>query len=504
MRNLVHSIGIIAFVLCIALPISADEGFGFGFDDEAGESTSAGIAPSVTVSGEAKASILAHIDELDSSSSRKAFNAGPLFTGKLGFDASAANAEASVNLNLDAAESIPVSLSEAWVRGYWGKLDLTAGIQKLTWGKADIEGPLDMINPIDYSDLTVIDQMDRKIARPLVHASWAAGSFTKVEAVFIPGFEPSRFDTDGRWKPNELSNFSSGIAAVVPAAIEKTLTQMVGLGLINPMTDPAGFAATQASLTSSITKSLTELEAEGVSGFFPNTETIKYGQFGLRATTTIESHDMGLQYFTGNLRKPSVSVDSATAFTLDLEKPEKPKLVFDRNAISVSYDRYHQFGADWATVLAGFNLRAEAAINLTADLKGTDGAIANPAALWSIGFDRDIIAGINVNAQGTGSVRLMHNKLGGAPDDCEAGKDLTSTRIMLRLSRKFFRDEVEFLVTGLWGIEDADWYVIPELNWVRNSIALGVRAGFFGGNSDGELGQYKDNDYATLMIKYLF
>jgi hypothetical protein len=109
-------------------------------------------------------------------------------------------------------------------------------------------------------------------------------------------------------------------------------------------------------------------------------------------------------------------------------------------------------------VLFGFNTRAEFGANITEDLSGDDGLVYNPALVWSLGFDGDIpVVKINVNLQVNGSIILLHDKLGDDPlFDVEAGKKLTSTRLILRLSRTFFRDEIELPATAIWGIEDQD------------------------------------------------
>lgn len=463
------SIALIASFLlfCIFTPLAADDSFGFGFDD-VDLGSSGGGAPAVTVSGEAGVSAIGYIDELDNFESLKAFDAGSLFSGSLGFAASSANVEAEIKLDLDGSKANPLFLNEAWVRSYWGKFDLEAGLKKLTWGKADNEGILDVVNPLDYSDLSVTDQMKRKIARPLLHASYAAGAFTRIEAVFIPGFEPNRLALDGRWAPAALTGLSSGIEAGAAQAVTQTLA--------------------------------------GISDFLPQTNALSYAQYGLRLNTTLGSHDLGFQYFYGNRGDPSVSIDSATLYVpaINFTEPNDSTLAFNPSAVKVGYDRYHQVGVDWATVLGGFNVRSEVAVNLTSDLAGDDGAVANSSALWLLGFDRDLFAGINLNAQGSGSVRFMHSKLGEAPDDCEGGSDLSRTRLMARLSKKVFKDEIELSLTGLWGVEDADFLAMPELEWTKEALTVGLRAGFFGGKKEGNLGQYRGNNYVTLSMKYAF
>ncbi|MDR2070895.1 MAG: hypothetical protein LBP81_05720, partial [Treponema sp.] len=153
----------------------------------------------------------------------------------------------------------------------------------------------------------------------------------------------------------------------------------------------------------------------------------------------------------------------------------------------------------------GFNLRGEFAANITEDLKGDDGMVYNPFLAWSLGFDRDVFWGINVNLQVNESIRLLNNKVrSDILKDIEGGADLTDTRLTLVLSKKFFRDELELRATGIWGIEDMDCYILPALIWTRGDAGVELSGGIFAGNQDGELGQYRDNGFVKTVLTYSF
>jgi hypothetical protein len=132
--------------------------------------------------------------------------------------------------------------------------------------------------------------------------------------------------------------------------------------------------------------------------------------------------------------------------------------------------------------------------------------VYNPALVWSLGFDRDIpVVKINVNLQVNENIVLLHDKLGSDPlFDVEAGKKPASTRLILRLSRTFFRDELELQATGIWGIEDQDCYIMPGIVWTKGDVVLEVSGGIFAGNKEGELGQYRDNYYVKTLLSYSF
>jgi hypothetical protein len=163
---------------------------------------------------------------------------------------------------------------------------------------------------------------------------------------------------------------------------------------------------------------------------------------------------------------------------------------------------------DFARVIAGFNTRAEAALNLTEDLEGDRPDIYNPSVAWSVGFDRDLIAGINVNLQAVETIRLFHDKVGDDPTavDTEDGKDLTATRLTLILSKKFFRDKLELKATGLWDIEETGLLVMPGIVYSNNDVSVELSGGIFGGEKDSELGQYRyrDNHFVKTILTYSF
>jgi len=429
-----------------AVSLSAqDFGFGFG-DDDFGSSAGMNSSLVVSVGGEVSASMTGYIE--DFSDGLDHTRLGDIFSGKLNFSAGVSLVEGIINLNLSPSSS-PVSIDEAYVRAYFGNLDVTAGLRKLTWGKADSFGPLDVINPLDYSQVFTemadnVSLMSVKIARPLVSASYRFGDFSKIEGVFVPWFMPHQLPRTGRWAFSQMDM------------------------LTNP---PIPVTVTE-----------------------PDTTTLDYAQAGLRFTTTLGSADLGAQYYYGRLAQPSVG------FTFSPPSP-LPQ-------VGLLYNPYHQLGLDYAQVLFGFNIRAELAANLTGDFDGDDGSVYNPSIAWSLGFDRDLL-GVNLNLQVNESLRLFHDKLGSdnfmsGNFDIEGGQSLTATRLTAALSKKFLRDELELRAAAVCGLEDKDFAVMPALIWTKDDLRFALSGGFFAGDSEGQLGQYKDNNFLKISLAYTF
>jgi hypothetical protein len=404
-------------------------------------------ALNVSIGGEVSATMLGYIEDISEGPDH--MRLGDLFSGKLNFSARCSFGEAVINLNLTPAQS-PVSFDEAYLQAYFGNFDIAAGLRKLTWGKADILGPLDVINPLNASEIYTImaDQsslMSVKIARPLVHASYRFGQFSRIEGVFVPNFLPHSFAQTGRWADSRAELLALGESS----------------GGVNE----------------------------------PDTSTLDFAQGGLRFTSTAGSSDIGLQYYYGRLPQPSVGL----AFSPPSPVPQ----------VNVLYNPYHQIGLDYAQVLFGFNTRAELAANITGDLDGDDGSVYNPFLAWSLGFDRDLFLGINLNIQADQNIRLRHDRIGSdnfmsGNFDIEGGLPLTSTRLTATLSRRFIRDELELRASAVAGIEDSDFIIMPALIWTKNAIRIAFSGGIFGGDSDGLLGQYRDNHFLKASMTYTF
>lgn len=447
---------------CAARPLAAQD-FGFGDTIEpergtVGEKAASGLTGSSqagsTVSGELEfetRSFFAEEDEIWECPIEG------IPTGILKFKASGSSVEAFLKLKVtkDILSNSPEDmLDEAYVRLFIGSTTLDGGLLKVTWGKADSQGPLDVLNPFDFTDLTVTEPLERKIAVPMLHATLGLGDNSKLELAFLPGFEGDRIAWDGRWAPLSVTERKSQLAAYgVDVSAEENVLD------------------------------------------YSDMSSLENFQGGLRLTTTLRGRvDLGAQYFYGYLPTPAVVADPAAIAAL----------ISYGTALPVRYNRYNQVGFDAAAVIAGFNLRAEAAADITKDSDGEDPLVYNSSILWSLGFDRDILSNINLNLQGSGCYRLSDDGVSTLSYDIETGTDRTRTRITTILSQKLFNDKLEWKVKGLYDIEDEDYFLLPSLNYEIGDANAELVVGVFGGDSEGELGQYADSSYVSLGLSYQF
>ncbi|MDR2965423.1 MAG: hypothetical protein LBU88_06575 [Treponema sp.] len=371
-----HGKYFLIFIACFLLSGNLfSQDFGFGFDDDTLEANTAGgtgNSLNISVDGKVSASMVGYLNDIKNNA--WSVFLGDIFSGSLNFTAKSSIAEGVINLNINSSPEL-IGINEAYARAFLGRFDITAGLRKLTWGKADSMGPLDVINPLDTSIIytEMADQssyLGVKIAQPLVHASFRFGNFSKIEAVFVPNFRPHYIPTEGKWKPLQIR-----IMEDIPDQIH--------------IVPPPPFPPSEMSLTTEHIK--------------PATDSVNYFQTGLRFTTTLGSSDIGIQYYYGRLHQPAVKID---IISQGAPIPDSININY-----IYKYNPYHQIGIDYAQVLFGFNVRAEAAVNITEDTKGDDGSVYNPNIAWSLGFDKNLFWGIDFNIQANQSIRLFHNKI---------------------------------------------------------------------------------------------
>jgi hypothetical protein len=495
--------------------------------DESGDSPGPAVSSGrlgLTTSGEAAGELLIVPNELRDGKAGDA-DWGSLVSAKLNFDVSSPHAEAALHFNLsprriqDTIASsdplrTPLFIDELYVRAFLGPLTLETGLRKLAWGRADVQGPLDVTNPLDYTDLTNVgDTMGRKIARPMIHASLPVGSLSKVEGVFIPSFQGHRYslDPEDRWYPKAITD-------------NRRNTMIDGLagGMVTrlpvPLNQPPASSAIAQTMTAGLGAGVSGLTADDV----PPTQGLGNAQGGLRFTTTLGPADLGAQYYSGLLFRPGFTVRGAEGLLETIEANQVPLLAASlagqqqlNDALTgmigsaglgprITYNRYHQVGVDYTQVLFDFSVRLELAANITEDLGGDNGAVYNPSLAWSAGFDRDLF-GCTLLLEVDESIRLFDDKVGSnAALDTEAGTPPTVTALTARISRAFLQDKLEVTLSLLWNLEAGDVYLMPSVSYTIGDLEAALSGGIFTGKDGGELSQYRDNGYIKTTLTYSF
>jgi hypothetical protein len=88
--------------------------------------------------------------------------------------------------------------------------------------------------------------------------------------------------------------------------------------------------------------------------------------------------------------------------------------------------------------------------------------------------------------------------------DTETDTDKTSTQIIAALSKKFLRDTIELRFAALWEIEAKDYLLMPAIILSKDTVSVEFSGGIFGGDEEGQFGQYHHNNFVKISLTYSF
>ena len=364
---------------------------------------------------------------------------------RVNFDYKGASTECVVNFHVDPStlSAYPEDLiDEAFVRAFLPDFTFEAGKMKVVWGKGDELHVIDLFNANDYTDFIFPEYADRRLGEVMFRGAWNdPNGKIRVEAIWTPVTTPDRLPGSGAWGSSDL----------------ETLTTL----------------ATALHVT------------------LPDTDTLDYGQYGVRVTGTAGPVDLGLSYYLGHYKTPSAYVGYTGAVP---------------SSLALAYDRLQAFGAEAAFAAGPFNFRFEGAYYLTDDTDGTDASTHNNSLNWVAGFDADLpIHNVNLNLQTIGSYVLNNDGLVLNDVDYDSDGEYSNDKIVVKLSDSFCHDKIAPAVKALWGIEKGDVIVMPEVACnIRDDLSVTVSGALFLGSEDGEFGDYTDNDFARILVSYKF
>ena len=237
---------------------------------------------------------------------------------------------------------------------------------------------------------------------------------------------------------------------------------------------------------------------------YPDLWTLKYSQFGGRATWTMGQLDMGISYYNGWYKQPSFNGEKLQTF-LDSyltggEVSEADKFL--------AYDKKQTFGIEASSIIWHFNVRGEFAYNLTEDTDGSDPWVHNNSIAWLGGFDIDLpFWNANLNVQETGSFILNGDECDKNAGDVDYNKKgYTNNRVVANLTTSFLNDKVAPEVTVLYGIERGDLIVMPKLAFKPDqNLTLSASGMIINcADEDSEFYDWRKNSFVSLTAKYAF
>ena len=237
---------------------------------------------------------------------------------------------------------------------------------------------------------------------------------------------------------------------------------------------------------------------------YPNLNTLKYSQYGARATWTLGQVDMGLSYYNGFYKQPSFNAEKLNSFMTSYlangTVAEEDKFL--------AYDKKQTFGLEMSSIIWHFNVRGEFAYNLTDDMDGSDPWVHNNSIAWLGGFDIDLpFWNANLNVQETGSFILNGDECDKNTMDVDYNKKgYSNNKVVANVTTSFLNDKVAPEVTVMYGIERGDLVVMPKLAFKPDQNLTLTASGMYihCADEDSEFYSWRENSFVSVGAKYQF
>lgn len=470
---------------------SSDGGFSFGSDSTNSSSSFAQALSAVTIGGKLKLDARSYLDDPANNNKTDGENSPvkvvPDATLNVDYETDATEIELKLNFSEDSIKTYNEDVLEEFVaRAYLGSVILEGGKEKLVWGKGDKLHVLDNFCATDYTDFIYPDYIDRRLAVPMFRAVFNApsGSF-RAEAVYAPMLVTDRFASDGYWKPAAVTTLTSRVKSIA----HETLSGLSG-----------------ETVTPAYVKQMSAAGSLSADDLYPETKTLKYGQYGARVTGTAGSFDWGLSYYYGRNKQPSVDSAKLASYVSDYIKNSGTSSL----DTGIDYDRLQVFGLEGAKAFGGLNTRFEVAYNLTDDVSGNDKTIHNNSISWVPGFDMDLpVHNVNVNVQEIGTYILHGSSIednGSSDVDNDSKNCHSNNKLAVDISDTFLHENLKVDVMTIWGIERSDLIIIPKVTYtVKTGMDL-IASGMYiwCDNEDSEFYAWRHNSFAQFGVKYVF
>lgn len=395
-----------------------------------------------------------------------------------------------------------VNVDEAYIDLYSSHADLRVGIQKFAWGRLDEINPTDNLNPEDFTQGIVADELERKIGVPAIKVN-AYSEIANVELAWIPWFVPYRLPTpEERWFPGVLK---------APAFIDTgTAAGTIPVRARHEEIDLPAF-------------------------------TLDNSQAGIRVSRYVSGWDLSLSYFRGY--DPTPLTGAVSDLTVELGDPLA--LAYDLS-LELTYEpslhRVQVFGFDFATTVSSFTLRGEFAYfkdkfynrklksvlgrEITPERQQAvinefvQGYLASGGEAWRQTFriDPEVNAQMDSMKYGLGidyihgdtsiSVQAIQEWIPDYDKDMPVyfNKEGLDTLLTLQFKQFFLQNTMELGLRVAYGIEFRDYLVKPSIKYNFTEVLQGaIGIAVLGGRYDDSLfGQFDDNDEVYAQLKCFF
>ena len=226
-----------------------------------------------------------------------------------------------------------------------------------------------------------------------------------------------------------------------------------------------------------------------------------FGQWAIRMEQTGKAVDWSLSYFEG--------FDLIPDFVIDRAGPSFLDLVLKHRWVRV-------IGADAATILGRYGLRAEAAFTFTADPRGRRPDEKNPFFFMVLGGDRTFFEHLNVNLQYLFRYVLHHRNPVEVPDPVQRSVAIQQATVAneldeflhgasLRVANKWLNETLEAEVAVILLFARLDFAVRPKVTYaITDRWKAVVGADIFRGEGQSFFGRLRDNSAAYAELRFSF
>jgi hypothetical protein len=221
-------------------------------------------------------------------------------------------------------------------------------------------------------------------------------------------------------------------------------------------------------------------------------------QWALRAERNGESVDWAVSYFDGYERQPDLRPEAFSA---------------GGARVGLAHTRIQMLGADAATTVGRYGLRAEVAITRTEDRQGNDPFTRNPFLYAVVGGDRTFLTNLNVNMQ------LLYRHVMAWEDPAAAPaplrelalrqalisnqRDAQQAGATVRAARKWWNDTLEAELIGVVWFARGDFLVRPRLRYAATDrLRFAFGGDLYRGPTDSFFGSLKDLSTVFVEMQY--
>jgi len=221
-------------------------------------------------------------------------------------------------------------------------------------------------------------------------------------------------------------------------------------------------------------------------------------QWALRAERSGERLDWSVSFFDGYERQPDLrpELQSATA-----------------TRVGLAHTRIQMLGADAATTVGRYGLRAEVALTRTEDRQGSDPFTRNPFLYAVVGGDRTFLTDLNVNLQ------LLYRRVLSWQDPAAVAaplrvlalrqallsnqRDAEQFGATVRVARKWWNETLEAEVSGVAWFAHGDFVLRPRLRYaVNDKLRLTLGGDLYRGPADSFFGSLRDLSAAFAEVQF--